>query len=74
MADHEDALEQCETIIDLIDNIIPDHAWSASPDFFEQIKEKAVNMAEWIEVNARVTPKMVKALDNMERGIRKWIR
>ena len=74
MADIDKALDQCETIIELIDNEVPDHAWDTSPDFFESIREKVNSMSEWIEENEHITPRMQKSLDGMEQGVRKWIK
>ena len=74
MIDYKDALEQCETILELIEYDIPSKAREDSPDFFEPIEERVTSMAEWITSNERITPKMAKALDNMEAGVRKWIR
>ena len=74
MADWEDALDQCETIIALIDDDVPDHAWDRSPDFFESIQDKITSMSEWIEEKKHVTKAMQDSLDSMERGVRKWIK
>jgi len=72
--DWEAALEQCDTILELIENEVPERAWDQGADFFEGIRERAKEMSDWIEEHEHVTPKMAKALDGMERGVRKWIR
>jgi hypothetical protein len=69
-----DALEQCKVIVDLIDNDVPDHAWDKASTFFEGIRDKVAGISEWIEENEHVTKKMAESLDNMERGVKKWIK
>lgn len=74
MAEWNDALDQCETILNLIDEDVPEWAWDKSPDFFEKIQERVRSMSDWIEDHEHVTEKMADALDNMEAGVRKWIK
>ena len=74
MADWHDALNQCETITELIDNEIPEWAWDKSPEFFEGICERVGSISEWVEEKEHITQKMADSLDNMERGVRKWIK
>jgi len=45
----------------------------AAEDFGASIQEKIESMAEWIETNERVTPKMISALSNMHAGVEKWM-
>ena len=67
--DWEEALELCEEIQDLLEEL-PDRA----EDFGQSIGEKVSDMTQWIEENERVTPRQVNALENMRSGCEKWIR
>ena len=71
--DWEDAAEQCDLIVDLIDNEVPDWALDKCAEFFESVREKAVDIGESIAKRKSVTPRQAKALDNMESGVRRWM-
>lgn len=70
----EQALEQSERIVELIDDEVPDWAKDRATDFFEDIREKAVSVGETISRTKRVTESQQNALDGWERGVRKWIK
>ena len=74
MSDWNEALEHCDTIIELIKEEIPDRAWDEAPEFFEGVQKRIGDMQEWIQEKEHITPKMTKSLENMERGVRKWIK
>jgi hypothetical protein len=70
----EQALEQSERIVELIDDEVPDWAKNTATNFFEDIREKAVSVGETISRTKRVTEGQQNALDGWERGVRKWIK
>ena len=66
--DWEDALELCEEIEELLDEL-PDRA----EEFATSVGEKVADMREWIEDNEHVTPKQLDALENMKAGCENWL-
>ena len=68
MKDWEKAINLCEEIISLLDDL-PEKA----EDFGYSIEEKVENIQMWIEQNAHVTPSQFDALDNMLSGVNKWL-
>lgn len=66
--DWRDALEQCNRIAELCDDI-PERG----EEFADSVREKAENYASWIRKNKEVTRRMQEALDNMEAGVNRWL-
>lgn len=68
--DTEGALEASTQIGEILSRIadLPEEA----DDFAASVTEKLESMAEWIEENAHVTPKMKTAIDNMGAAVAKW--
>jgi hypothetical protein len=67
--DWEEALELCkELLAELAD--LPERA----EDFVASVEEKVLSIMGWIEENEHVTPKQIKALENMLAGTTKWHR
>lgn len=69
-----EAIELSEEIVRLIDEDVPEWAWDKAPEFFEDIRQKAVDVGETITQTQRVSEKQASALENWEGGVRKWIR
>lgn len=66
--DWESAIEQCEKIIDLCDEL-PERA----EDFNFSVLEKTESIRDWIAEHETVTPAQQDALDNMESGVMRWL-
>ena len=66
--DWEDALELCEGIIEKIDEL-PDRA----QEFGESVGEKIRSISETIEQQERVSDRQLAAIQNMGRGVDKWL-
>lgn len=67
-SDAEDALDQCDHILELCDEV-PEKG----EDFAESVREKVESIAAWIEENEHVTDAQKDSLNNMERGVSRWI-
>jgi hypothetical protein len=65
----EEALNQCDHILELCDEV-PEKG----EDFAESVREKVESIAEWIRENEHVTDAQKDSLNNMERGVSRWIR
>ena len=63
------ALEQCDTILSLCDDM-PDRA----SDFAISVAEQCAEVRETIERMQRVTSNQQEALDNWEAGLNRWLR
>lgn len=70
MSDYDwaDAVELCGEILDMCDEL-PERA----DDFREGVEERVRDMCAWIEDNRRVTEKQTNALENIKRGVEKWL-
>lgn len=66
------ALLQCERIQKKIQDA-PKSVWQKAFNFFEDIDQKAAEIAESIKSAGRCTEGQKKALDAWERGVDKWI-
>lgn len=67
--DWEDAIRLVGEIEDLAEEV-PD----AGADFAESVLGKAQSIGETIEDRSHVTENQMAALENMESGLRRWIR
>lgn len=65
----KEALDQCDHILELCDEVP-----TKGEDFAESVREKVESIAEWIRENEHVTDAQKESLDNMERGVSRWIR
>jgi archaellum component FlaC len=70
----EKAVDQGMALIETIDEDLPEHAWDAASDFFEDVREKVSQVVERIETTKSVSDKQLAALDGWESGVRKWIK
>jgi vacuolar-type H+-ATPase subunit H len=73
-ADAQAAVEAAEETARLIDEDVPDGAKDKNPEFFETVREKSLSIAETIRTRGTVSDKQREALDNMQAGVKKWIR
>ena len=69
-----EASQQCDTIAELIDDDVPEAALDKAPEFFEDVREKVIEVQETIQESGTVTEAQQTALDNWEAGVRRWIR
>lgn len=67
----QDAIEQCQRILDLIEDA-PEWALDKAPDFFEDVGEKVADVCATIEKLGRVSDRQLNALNGWENGVRKW--
>ena len=72
MVDYEDALELADEIIEMIEDDLPEDAYSKSPGFFESVLKNTKDIRERIECAEDVTPGEAEALENMHSGVKRW--
>jgi len=63
-----------EEICDLIDNDVPDGAFRRMPDYFEDVRSKALDIGDSVTSYGSATDRQIEALENMKAGVKKWIR
>lgn len=68
-----EGIEFCEEIVELIDDEIPDYAWKKAPEFFEDVRDKVVDVQETIERTGQVSEGQERALNNWKDGVSRWI-
>lgn len=66
------ASEQCDRIVETIDEL-DDGTLDMAAEFFEDVRDKVVDVQETICKFDRVTDKQQKALNNWEKGVNKWV-
>lgn len=66
--DWEDAVEQCERILEMLDDL-PDEA----EEFASSVGEKVESIMEYAKSRQRITEGQQTALDNMEAGCQRWL-
>ncbi len=69
-----EASQQCDTIVELIDEEVSEEAFDKAGEFFEDVREKVIEVQETIQTAGSVSEGQQTALDNWEAGVRKWIR
>jgi hypothetical protein len=69
----EEAIELAEEIVTLIDEDVPGSAMDKAGDFFEDVREKVVEVQATIEERDHVTTAQANALENWKAGVEKWI-
>jgi hypothetical protein len=67
------AVRQCDTILELIENL-DESALDKASDFFESVESCVQSMRETIRRTGTATEKQLNALDNWESGVNKWVR
>lgn len=70
-AEFKDAVKLCDEILASLADL-PDS--ETAQNFSESVESKVTDMKQWIEENETVTEKQMSALENMNRGVQKWIR
>ena len=70
----EEAVDAIDDLISMIDGDVPDAAWHKAASFFENVRASAVEMQTSIELADNVTGPQQTAIENWEKGVRKWIR
>ena len=68
------AIAQCEALIDMIDDDVPDKAKDKAGEFFDDVRDKVVSMSETLTATGRCSEKQQQALDNWQAAVSKWIR
>lgn len=64
----QQAVELAESILDRIDDL-PEQA----EDFGISVEEKTRDLLAWVKKHRECTPKIAEALENMSRGVDRWI-
>lgn len=64
----EKFVEMCRGVLDLCEEL-PERA----EDFRGSVEEKVQDMMNWAEENEHVTDKMVRAVENTEAAIGRWL-
>lgn len=70
----DDATERLQSLIDRIENEVPDRAKDVAPDFFDSVSDGARDMLDTLEHMDDVTDRQASAIEGWERGVEKWIR
>lgn len=72
MVDYVEALELADEIIEMIEDDLPEDAYSKALCFFDSVLERTKEIKETIECAEDVTPGQVEALENMHTGVKRW--
>jgi hypothetical protein len=64
--DVQEWLDTCNRILEECEDV-PERA----EDFAMSVSERIESMAEWIEENRRITPKMIAAIENMDEALQR---
>lgn len=64
--DVQEWIDTCDRILEDCGDV-PERA----EDFAISVSEKIESMAEWIEENKRITPKMIEAIENMDEALQR---
>jgi hypothetical protein len=64
--DVQEWLETCDRILEDCEDV-PERA----EDFAISVSEKISDMVNWMEVQKRVTPKMIAAIENMDEALQR---
>ena len=67
------AIDQCDAILEMIEEEVPERAWDKARDFLESVQTGVAGVRETIVRTNRVTDKQQTALDNWERAVDKWV-
>lgn len=70
----EKAVDQGLEIQRLIDEDVPEHAFTEADGFFDDVAEKVRSVVETIERTKNVTRNQQKALDGWQGGVEAWIK
>jgi molecular chaperone DnaK (HSP70) len=71
-----------EDVVDYIDQVIElgeqvqaqDNISMQGVDFANSVDQTLNSMKEWVTENERYSPKQLKAIENIEAGLSKWIK
>jgi hypothetical protein len=74
-SDWQGAVKICDEICEKVDEA-PESIWNNEKgcEFFESVAEKAADMQETITKNQRVSDRQMESLQNMLRGVKKWLK
>jgi hypothetical protein len=61
-------VNRCREVLEKADEL-PERA----ADFQEGVTERLQSMADWAEENSKVTAKMIETVENIDRGIDRWL-
>lgn len=67
------AIKDIDRILETIEDDIPDRAFSAATEFFEDVEEKLKAVRATITATGRVTEKQLSAIAGWDAGVGKWI-
>lgn len=71
--DVKNALELVDEIVNIIDEEIPEKAWDRAASFFEDIREKVIDVGQTIRTNDKVSERQMRALEGWKAGVSKWL-
>ena len=69
MADYKDTVEAAEQLIEVIEEDLPDSAYSQASDFFDSVLDRTKSMLETMESTGRASTAQAEAIDNMRAGV-----
>ena len=72
-ADVTKDLEQADRILDAIEDDVPERAWDKAAEFLESVQAGVADVRTTIDRTKRVTERQLRALDNWETAVGKWI-
>lgn len=68
-----EAIQQCDTIVEMIEEEVSEKAKDKAGEFFEDVKAQVTDMQETLVTASHVTVNQQRALDNWEAAVAKWI-
>ena len=69
----DEAVELAQEIVQMIEEDITEEQYAAGDEFFDSVMEKAKDIGQSIQERKRASPNQVRALENMKKGVQKWI-
>ncbi len=67
------ALKRADDLLDLIEDDVPERAWDKAQAFFESVQTGVKAVRATIARTSRVTENQLRAFDNWEAAVGKWI-
>lgn len=69
ITDWHEAVEFCEALLEDIDDLP-----AKADDFVESVRPKVEGIRDWVTDMRHVTEKQITALENIQKGVDKWLR
>ncbi len=71
--DQQDFLNKASEMIELLEGL-PEDTYAKGSEFFDSVRDKIDSMSNSVKQGLPVTQRMQIAMENMEAGVRKWVR